>query len=530
MLKAVLIKPIMTVKAALSPRTLSRWLSDEGLTKKAYLNALAVTLDYGARMAAGFIINPLLVAGLGNYAYGLWQILGRLIGYISAASGRPTQALKWTIAYRQASNNYDEKRRNVGSAVVVWLLFLPLLSVLGGILAWFAPVWLKTPMDISGRVRLTTALLVADLILTTVADIPHSVLQGENLGYKRMGISTALVFVPAGCTALAVRLNTGLVGVAVANLVDPILTGVFFLLIVRTYAPWFGIAIPSIAEVKKFFRLSWWFLVWSVVNQLMMASDVVVLGILGSVESVTIYTLTKYVPETLIGFVANVVFGITPGLGGIIGSGDLRKAVRVRSEIIAATWFIATATGATTILWDRSFVRLWVGKGHYAGSIPTLLIMFMVTQLVLIRNDANIIDLTLKLSRKVLIGMLSAGLSLVLAGILVGPLKLGVIGLCVGFIAGRSILSIGYPWIVGRAIGIPLSSQLKSALRPALTTFLLFTLALGLGEFYTASTWIGLVLAVGVTVVPVSLLAFYAGVPAEQRKHLLDRAWRAIRV
>ncbi len=75
----------------------SGMLSDKTLTKKAYLNAVASVLDYGARWFVTFILNPLLVSGLGDFGYGVWQVLARLIAYISPAGGRPTQALKWTI-------------------------------------------------------------------------------------------------------------------------------------------------------------------------------------------------------------------------------------------------------------------------------------------------------------------------------------------------------------------------------------------------------------------------------------------------
>jgi len=507
----------------------SRWLSDESLTKKASLNALASALDYGAGLLVGFLINPLLVAGLGAYLYGVWQILGRLIGYISVASGRPTHALKWTIAKQQASTNYEEKRRDVGSAIAVWFLFLPLLAALGGVLAWFAPAWLKTPQELSASVRLAAGLLVANLIMISLADVPRSVLRGENLGYKRMGLSTLLVFAGGALTALALYFHTGLVGVAVAQLATSLLTGALFLQVVRSYAPWFGVARPSLQAVRRFFGLSGWFLAWSLLRQLMMASDVVVLGLLNSVEAVTTYTLTKYAPETVISLVAIVAFEITPGLGGIIGSGNLQKAVRVRSEIMAGTWLIATVVGATLLLWSRAFLQLWVGAEYYAGAVPSLLIALMVTQFVLIRNDAAIIDLTLNLRRKVLIGALSATLSLIFAGVLVSSFKLGITGLCLGFMGGRSILSLGYPWLVSRFLGAPLAAQLKGVPRPAVVTILLFVLALSVGDWGQAGTWIGLAFSVGVTVVVVSLLAFYAGLSGDQRRRIMQRVQMVMR-
>jgi O-antigen/teichoic acid export membrane protein len=498
-------------------------LSDKTLTKKASLNAIASILDYGARWFVTFILNPLLVAGLGDFGYGTWQVLGRLIGYISPAGGRPTQALKWTIANQQASTDYEEKRQQVGSAVMVWLMFLPLLSLLGAVLTWFIPTWLDAPSDLYPGIRWATALLVANLIFTNLAEIPQSVLRGENLGYKRMGLTTLFVPLGGGLMAIAVFYKTGLIGLAFANLITTALTGALFFMIVRSYVKWFGIAKPMFSAVRKFLGLSWWFLAWTLVLQLLKAGDVVVLGIFDSAELVTKYSLTRYIPETIIGVIAIVVFGVTPGLGGILGKGDLQKALRVRSELMIFTWLIMTVFGSTMLLWNQSFVKLWVGGEYYAGTISNLLIILMVSQFVFIRNDANIIDLTLDLKRKVLFGLLSAGLSAGMSATLVGAYKLGIVGLTLGFITGQLILSIAYPLIVGRFFGVSVSSQFSGLLRPALVTILLFGSLTILGERVAVNTWLSLILAVGLTVGLLSLLTLYFGVTREQRRGLLDR-------
>ena len=107
----------MASEPSILSKALSKWLSGENRTQKAFLNAVAAAIDYGARIVVGFVINPLLVAGLGTHAFGLWQVLRQLVGYASPASGRPTQALKWTIAKEQASTDYEAKRRYVGSTL-----------------------------------------------------------------------------------------------------------------------------------------------------------------------------------------------------------------------------------------------------------------------------------------------------------------------------------------------------------------------------------------------------------------------------
>ena len=54
-------------RTTLNIKALSKRFSDESLTKKASLNAFASLLDYGARVLVGFLVQPILVAGLGDY-------------------------------------------------------------------------------------------------------------------------------------------------------------------------------------------------------------------------------------------------------------------------------------------------------------------------------------------------------------------------------------------------------------------------------------------------------------------------------
>ena len=139
---------------------LRQLFSDSTLTKKATLNAFAAGLEYCASLLVGFLITPLLVGILGDFYYGAWQFLLRSVGYISPASGRPTQALKWTLANLQNSTDYDLKRRYVGSTLLVWLIFLPLMIILGAILTWFVPYWIKAPANYFWSIRLASGLLV----------------------------------------------------------------------------------------------------------------------------------------------------------------------------------------------------------------------------------------------------------------------------------------------------------------------------------------------------------------------------------
>jgi O-antigen/teichoic acid export membrane protein len=510
-------------------KSVPRLFSDQSLTKKATLNALASTLDYAANIIVAFVVTPFLVKGLGDYSYGVWQILMRLVGYLSPASGRPTQALKFSLAREQGSTDYERKRAFVGSTLAVTALFLPLVVVLGGVLAWYVPYWLKTPDPYIWTVRITCAILVFNLVMISLVAIPQSVMEGENKGYKRMGISTLLVFVGGGLTWTALYFKTGLPGIAAAAVLYSTIQLIFWITVVRSYSPWFGIARSSKETVREFLKLSVWFMVWNLIMQLMLASDVVVLGLLDSVELVTNYTLSKYAPEMVITVVAMIVFGILPGLGGIIGSGDLARAAKLRGEIMTFTWLVGTVFGASILLWNRTFIGLWVGSQHYVGNLPNLLIVIGVIQFVLIRNDANVIDLTLRLNRKVILGAISVVVSLLAASILVYVFKLGIIGMIVGIMLGRLILSVAYPYLVGQFLKVRLWTQIKSILRPTLVAGVFFLLATRFENYLPTQDWHGIsgwamfILFAALTAGVALVLAFFLGLPGEQRKTILRR-------
>jgi len=211
-----------------------------------------------------------------------------------------------------------------------------------------------------------------------------------------------------------------------------------------------------------------------------------------------------------VNFVSIFVFSISPGLGRVIGAGEHAKARRVRAEVMGLTWLIVTAAGATLLVWNRAFVSLWVGVQHDAGRLSTLLIVLLSAQFIFIRNDANVIDLTLDS------GASPAGRAL------------GVRLACRGRGAGRRA-GVGDPRPVCRlpcrphaldphlsgdrreAPGDPGAEQAGPVARAALVTVAVFGLAIGPGSRIGAGTWPGLVAGAALTAAVLLGVCWFAG-------------------
>src|SRR5947208_2509907 len=491
------------------------------LTQRASLNVIATLLDYGAKVAVGLVVVPILVGGLGRSLYGVWEMLGRLVGYMTAGDGRPTQALRLVISNLQASDDDGAKRRYVGGAIAVWLLFLPIVVAAGAGLVWFAPTITTVAPALVPVVRLTCALLTVSLLFGNLASLPESVLRGMNLGYKRMGLQAGLEVVGGALVAGAIYIGLGMAGAAGAQVAFALLMGLCFWWVVRKYVPWFGLARPTRAEITGLLSLSVWYSAGEAITKLLLASDVIILGIVLSPAAVTPYVLTGYAARMAVNVHALAAGGAIPGIGGLIGLRQFEKASGLRNELLAVTWLFATTVGVSILLWNRSFLGLWVGSQNYAGTWVNLLIVFIMAQTAFVRSHAYIIDSALQLRQRVLVTVGAAVLTIGL-GILL-TLRFGVLGLCVGILAGRLTQSIAYPHLVRRCLGVTSRPSLGTIARPLATMAVLFTAAAYLGNRILARHWITWVGGVAGTALVVLSLALVTGLSGDGRAAMLRR-------
>jgi O-antigen/teichoic acid export membrane protein len=493
----------------------------KALTKKAYLNGFASLLDTAVKGGVMAFVTPLILTWLGSSMFGVWQILGRLITYMHAADGRPTQALKWLIANRHEVDDDETKRRHVGSAMGVWLLFLPVLVVISAALVWISPFITKVPAELYTTIRITCALLVVNFLLIQLISLPEAVLRGMNLGYKRLGLQASLNIVGGALTILALYAGSGLIGLAASQAILTGLTGVFFLLVVKKYVAWYGVSRPEWTEVRSFLRLSVWWFAWTMIQKFMIGSDVIVLGIVASASLVATYTLTGFASVTLLSLVTIVLSAVAPGLGSVVGRKELDRLIALRREMIGASWLLLAAIGSTILLWNRSFIYLWVGEHHYGGLWTNLLIVVMIVQLVFIRNDAYVIDLMLELREKVVMGVVAAVISIGLSALLIP--RMAIAGMCMGMIIGRLALTISYPFVINRYIGRKWDPKWSRGIRPAFTMVLMFGVAAWLGQILLVNNWIVWAICSGLTFAISAGVALTVGLDRELKAALIQR-------
>jgi O-antigen/teichoic acid export membrane protein len=499
----------------------------KNLTWRASLNLVQSVLDYSAKLAVGLIVVPLVVNGLGRSLFGVWEMLGRLVGYLESTDGRPTQALRLVISNQQSQSDAAAKRRWVGSALTVWLCFLPLWIVTGALVIWLAPTVTKVSPALYSTVRVACAVMMAGVLLGGLASLPESVLRGMNLGYKRMGLQAGLSLAGGALVATAVYSGFGLVGVAAAGALVTVLTGLCFLTLVRRQVPWFGAERPQRREIGSLLRISLWVAVGDVVAKLLLASDVIVLGMVLSPTMVTTYVLTGYAALLAVNLHSLAADAVIPGLAGIIGEKRYARAALVRRELLAVTGLFVTAAGSTILLWNRSFVHLWVGGENYAGVWTNFLLVLIAAQTAFIRCDAYIIDAALQPARRVRVSAAAAAIAISLSVVLTW--YAGMVGLCLGILIGRATQTVWYPILVSGCFkGVPELSG-RWLIRPLLLMGALFAGGAYLGQHLLLRNWLAWAVVVPLTAVVALAIALESGLPADVRSSVRARLVELIR-
>ncbi|OQP52896.1 hypothetical protein A4H97_24400 [Niastella yeongjuensis] len=490
----------------------------ENLKQRAYLNTLSSMLDYIANRLTGFFVNPFIVAGLGTSLFGIWQMLGQLTGYINITDTRASQVLKWTVAQKKDVATVDELRSEAGAAFTVLLLVMPVLLIGGSIISWYAPIITHADKAHYTLIRVTCSILAFSIIVFKAFELFEAILRGMNLSFKRMGLRAGIVIIGGGLKVLAITMGYGLAALAAIQLFDNLLIGISFYIVVKRSVPWFGIKRPTRANILRFGKLSAWYLADAGANVVNNNSDKLLLGIITSPVTVTYYTLTKFIPMALQGIINRLILGIMPGVGKLLGLKEYEKINSVRKKINSVTLLLTTAFGATVIMFNHTFLKVWVGKEHFAGQLANVMIMITIMQDTFVKNDACIINATLDIKKKVFLtlisGALFAGFGILLAS------KLGIVGLCMALIISRLFLFIGQRKILAGIMQSAAKAEFITNYRPFVTSFVLLGMAVWLATFTGVVTLYQLML-LAPTVFLTTLGTFYfLGLSKTERQEL----------
>jgi O-antigen/teichoic acid export membrane protein len=405
-------------------------------------HALALHTNFVVLAVLGLVVNPIVLGAVGSVAFGVWKTAQQAVGFLSLADGRATQALKWVIASRDARRDGDALRRDVGATLVVWVLWLPVACAAVVVLVRVALPQLVGGAD-PGLTLAVGAVLAAGVVAGGVLGIPDAVLRGSNLVHLSAYSSTAVGIGVAAASVVAVRVTGSIVALAVTTVAGAVVLAVVTWAVAARRVPWWGAGRPRAGEVGRLSRFSGWLLAWATVDRVLLSAELLLLGaVLGPAVAAS-FAITSYVTVFAVGAGMLTTGAMMPSLGGLLArdDGEAARLVALAKSLNAAIIVIA---GGAIVLLNETFVSLWVGAEHYLGDEVNVLMVVAMAQTMLLRTDAQILDVSLQVARMVTLVGTCVVLSVVVAWLVLRETQ-SPVAMYVALVAARLPASVLAP-------------------------------------------------------------------------------------
>lgn len=416
-----------------------------------------------------FFLTPFILGHLGATEYGLWALVGSVVGYGALLDFGIASAVTKYVAEYHARGEIARARSLVTTTLYLY-------AALGGVAVALslagAPLF-PALFDVPAGERTTAAWLVLLMGLNIGLSIPCTTPIAVLRGLQRFDlanlISTAGTLVSAAATVAVLLLGGGVLGMIGVNIVIQLLMQIPTIRMIDRVAPdlRFGRGGASRALLRTVIGYSWSIFVVQVAGRLQSRTDEIVIGVFLPLSAVTPYSLARKLSEAAQMLTDQFMKVLLPLASELHAGND---QARLRSLYLTSTRLtlaIFLPIGATVTLLAGPILSVWVGQ-EYAP----------YAYLVVILTLASLIDTSQWPASSILSGMarhrplaaISIGSALANLAISIALVqRLGIVGVALGTLIPTAIESafLMLPYTL-RQLGVGAREALAEIALPAL--------------------------------------------------------------
>lgn len=334
-------------------------------------------------MIVALLYTPVMLRLLGQSEYGLYSLIGSMVGYLSLLDLGLGNAMIRYSAYNRAVGDKDAEARLNGMFLVLYSL-IGLLTVIAGAAFYFnlenifAATLTAAELE---KGKLMTILLIINFALSFPLSIFGSIIQAYEkfIFFKLAGIVRSILapclilpFLCAGFGSVAmVVINTVLnIGVLLVNLV-------YCLRVLKIKIRFAGFEYPLLREISGY---SFFIFLNVIVDKIYWSTGQVILGVVSGTMLVAVYAIAMQLINMYMMF-SNAVRGvllprITMMVANNASNDDLS---RILIKIGRIQYAVMAYILCGFILFGHAFINLWAGPGYTTAYQLVLFIMIPLT-------------------------------------------------------------------------------------------------------------------------------------------------------
>ncbi len=419
-------------------------------------------------IAAGIFLSPYLIHSLTKETYGLWVLIGSVVGYFGFTDFGVRIATGRLVAYYRARQDATKVNHTINTS----LALLTASGLVVTLLTFLLSPYFGRLFHIGSDVPHVSAAVFLCGFAVAVG-LPLTVFEGCLAGYERYDlINIVEIFMTIGRVGLVVwmiGLGYGILALAAISFALTVAGGgVKFLLCYRVFKP-LHVAVEQVnrSMVRETYATSIWFLILAVSVKISFFTDNIVLGYFRTTGEVAVYSIAGRLAQYALIAVHAFNLVLMPVAAAYDAQADLTKQRRLLLLGTRASFAAAIFMATIFLAYGGRIIHIWVGSGfEQAAVVLAILTLPLVTQssqmttLMVLQGMAKHKNLSL-------IYLTEACANLILSLILVRPY--GMIGVALGTALTSTFSSlIAQPIYVCRVLSLGLVDYYRKAFLPVL--------------------------------------------------------------
>ncbi len=500
------------------------------MVRTLFVNTGSNILLMFVKLIITFVMTPVFVHNLGKYDYGLWEMIGAVIGYM----GILDLGLRPAISRYAAKHHAEDDPQALQSVYMSAIAFMAVVGVLLFVFFFLWAVWFSGSIAPEGsphqKYTLFLIIIGAYLLISFPGYVAESYLEGFQKYYLKNNITIVNSVIGSILLYSFITPENGLILLAAINAVG--LTIKYLLFIWILSRPAYGairaeIGNFSMRRLRELIVFGFKSFVQGIATRVENATDVLVIGMILGPAAVPFYSIPANLTHHIRGLGWTLTHAFMPLFSGLSAKAEdetIRNVFLVSSRYVVSIIF-AMGTGA--LLLGVPFISIWLEPefGEKARWLIVFLVFFTVLPfinpfasryLTAINKHGIFARLT------PLAALMNIGLSLVL----VHPF--GLEGVAFASVVPGLIFVPLYLRYTCRHLELSVWHYLRSSVLPALfPAGLMALLIIGIGEYLAYDSYAHIL--VGVTGSSLGwLLAFWLLVLNRQERHyVLSRLARS---
>ncbi len=463
------------------------------LKKGAILSYLSIILTNGI----GLLLTPFMIHKLGDSEYGLYTLIGSLIGYISVLDfGLNNTIVRFVSKYRALEDKKGEQ--NFLATTMLIYAVISFLIVLFGVILFYNlnDIFKKLTPDELYKAKIMFVILIFNLAIT----LPGGAFSAISNAYERFvfprAIEISKYILRSVMLVMILLMGSDSIGIVILDtIVNLVAISINAYYVFKFLHIKMKLTEVDKSLIKQIFNYSFWIFIFAMVGQFQWRSGQVILGVVSGTKDVAIYG---------VGIMLGTYYG---AFSTAISSVFLPRATQMTvlnassEELTTAMIRIGRFSLITLmmifggfLLYGQQFIHLWVGDTYKISWAIALIIMFSYT-LPLIQSFANsILESKSLFSFKAKTYITLIVLGTVLGAFLVKPF--GVLGLIVGTTLGWLLSQIIMNFYYSKKLKLEILRFFKEVAHRLLPTFLVVVLIGYVINYLPGMGWFNLLLKI----------------------------------